>query len=165
MNPPAQMNGRASSMYPKSNPKHEQLLLPPLMALPQLPPSVQHAPPTTPSSGGDVESILKMMTSTMAPLTKIAATPRTEVEVQQPSKQHVYAELPPLFKPPSKPGMSHKPIQIHRSTRTVYKFKNNVSVQIAAPILPICDDVKRVPPLNAPSALFLERDRYVNKPM
>lgn len=56
-------------------------------------------PSTTTSSGGDVSSILKMMTSTYEPLSKIAATPRTEIEDQQPKKQHVYAGLPPLFRP------------------------------------------------------------------
>lgn len=56
---------------------------------------------TEPIEGGrDVESILKMMTSTLEPLTKIAATPRTEIEVQQPNKPYVYANLPPFFKPP-----------------------------------------------------------------
>lgn len=58
--------------------------------------------PSTPTDGGrDVESILKMMTSTLEPLTKIAATPRTEIEDKQPNKSHVYANLPPFFKPPS----------------------------------------------------------------
>lgn len=58
-------------------------------------------PSSLPTEGGrDVESILKMMTSTLEPLTKIAATPRTEIEVQQPNKPYVYANLPPFFKPP-----------------------------------------------------------------
>lgn len=52
--------------------------------------------PTSNDGGKDVESILKMMTSTLEPLTKIAATPRTEIEVQQSNKSHVYA-LPPSF--------------------------------------------------------------------
>ncbi|XP_055308289.1 AF4/FMR2 family member lilli-like isoform X2 [Sitodiplosis mosellana] len=57
--------------------------------------------PSTPTDGGrDVESILKMMTSTLAPLTKIAATPRTEIEDKQPNRSYVYANLPPFFKPP-----------------------------------------------------------------
>lgn len=57
--------------------------------------------PSTPTDGGrDVESILKMMTSTLEPLTKIAATPRTEIEDKQPNKSYVYANLPPFFKPP-----------------------------------------------------------------
>lgn len=132
MNPPSLTNGRGSSIYQKPNPKHEQQSAPlmPLSQLPALPP--QHAPPSTPSGGGDVESILKMMTSFTAPLSKIAATPRTELEVQQPSKQHVYAELPPLFKPPTKP----------------------------APISMACDEVKRLPPMNPPSSqssLFPDR--------
>lgn len=58
--------------------------------------------PSTPTDGGrDVESILKMMTSTLEPLTKIAATPRTEIEDKQPNKSYVYANLPPFFKPPT----------------------------------------------------------------
>lgn len=60
-------------------------------------------PSTTTGSGGDVNSILKMMTSTYEPLSKLAATPRTEIEDQQPKKQHVYAGLPPLFRPASNP--------------------------------------------------------------
>lgn len=53
------------------------------------------------SDGGkDVESILKMMTSTLEPLTKIAATPRTEIDVQTPNKPFVYA-LPPLLRAPA----------------------------------------------------------------
>lgn len=136
MNPPSLTNGRNSSIYQKPNPKHELTApLMPLSQLPTLPP--QHAPPSTPSGGGDVESILKMMTSTMAPLSKIAATPRTELEVQQPSKQHVYAELPPLFKPPTKP----------------------------APISMACDEVKRLPPMNPPSQSSLFPDRVSQPPV
>lgn len=48
--------------------------------------------------GKDVESILKMMTSTLEPLTKIAATPRTDIDVQTPNKSYVYANLPPLLR-------------------------------------------------------------------
>lgn len=48
--------------------------------------------------GRDVESILKLMTSTLEPLTKIAATPRTEIEVHQPNKSHIYANLPPFLR-------------------------------------------------------------------
>lgn len=63
--------------------------------------SNQIEPSSLPTEGGrDVESILKLMTSTLEPLTKIAATPRTEIEVQQPNKPYVYANLPPFFKPP-----------------------------------------------------------------
>lgn len=60
-----------------------------------------HMEPPTPSPDGgkDVESILKFMTSTLEPLTKIAATPRNEIEIQQPNKPYVYANLPPFFKP------------------------------------------------------------------
>lgn len=59
----------------------------------------QMEPPSpSPDGGKDVESILKMMTSTLEPLTKIAATPRTEIEIQQPNKPYVYANLPPFFK-------------------------------------------------------------------
>lgn len=64
-------------------------------------PSSNHAAATSQNDGGrDVESILKMMTSTLEPLTKIAATPRTEVEVQQPNKPYVYAIIPPFLRPP-----------------------------------------------------------------
>lgn len=64
--------------------------------------SNQNEPSSLPTEGGrDVESILKLMTSTLEPLTKIAATPRTEIEVQQPNKPYVYANLPPFFKPPA----------------------------------------------------------------
>lgn len=59
-----------------------------------------------PGSGGDVNSILKMMTSTFEPLSQIAATPRTEIEVQQSNKQHVYAGLSQMF-PPCKCCHSH----------------------------------------------------------
>lgn len=55
-------------------------------------------------SGGDVSDILKMMTASVEPLSKIAATPRTEIEVQQPNKQHIYAGLPPIFRPPTNPS-------------------------------------------------------------
>lgn len=51
--------------------------------------------------GKDVESILKMMTSTLEPLTKIAATPRTDIDVQTPNKPYVYANLPPLLRVPA----------------------------------------------------------------
>lgn len=51
--------------------------------------------------GKDVESILKMMTSTLEPLTKIAATPRTDIDVQTPNKPYVYANLPPLLRAPA----------------------------------------------------------------
>lgn len=64
--------------------------------------SIPNQVETPPTDGGrDVESILKMMTSTLEPLTKIAATPRTEIEDKQPNKSYVYANLPPFFKPPS----------------------------------------------------------------
>lgn len=60
---------------------------------------------TTHSDGGrDVESILKMMTSTLEPLTKIAATPRTEIEVHQPNKSYIYANLPPFSRSTSLNG-------------------------------------------------------------
>lgn len=56
-------------------------------------------PTSSRSDGGkDVESILKMMTSTLEPLTKIAATPRTDIDVQTPNKSYVYANLPPLLR-------------------------------------------------------------------
>lgn len=49
-----------------------------------------------PSEPPNIENILKMMTSSSAlPIIDgIGATPRTEIEVQQPNKSHVYAELP-----------------------------------------------------------------------
>lgn len=54
--------------------------------------------PSNNHGGKDVESILKMMTSTLEPLTKIAATPRTDIDVQTPNKPYVYANLPPLLR-------------------------------------------------------------------
>lgn len=108
MNPPAQINGRTSTLFQKANPKQEQQssMLPPLMSAPIGGP------------GQNVESILKMMTTNyLAPVSKIAATPRTEVAEQQPSKQHVYAELPPLFKPPTKPGT---PMSRHKTRNTEF---------------------------------------------
>lgn len=53
-------------------------------------------PPASPYTGQKIENILKMMTSTAAlPIIGgIGATPRTEIEDQQPNKSHVYAELP-----------------------------------------------------------------------
>lgn len=65
-------------------------------------------PNATPNSavGGDIQHILNYMKFELstAPLTKIAATPRTEIEAPQTNKKHVYAELPPHgFKPPMKP--------------------------------------------------------------
>lgn len=58
--------------------------------------------PSSHNDGGkDVESILKMMTSTLEPLTKIAATPRTDIDVQTPNKPYVYANLPPLLRVPA----------------------------------------------------------------
>lgn len=66
----------------------------------KLPPTEPLEPPASPfpNAGGDIENILKLMTSsTMTPLSKIGATPRTEIEVQQPNKAHVYAELPPPY--------------------------------------------------------------------
>lgn len=58
------------------------------------------APSSTPTGAGEnVENILRMMkTSFVEPLSKIAATPRTELDVQTPNKNHVYAGLPPLFR-------------------------------------------------------------------
>lgn len=71
-------------------------------------PKKMEPPSTSTNDGGkDVESILKMMTSALEPLTKIAATPRTEIEVQQ-NKSHVYANLPPpFFKAPTKNTSKH----------------------------------------------------------
>lgn len=65
-------------------------------------------------SGGDVNSILKMMTSTYAfePLSKIAATPRTEIDVQQPNKQHIYAGLPPMMDSLSRRKYCHMNIEL-----------------------------------------------------
>lgn len=64
--------------------------------------SISSEKTTTPTDGGkDVESILKMMTSTLEPLTEIAATPRTEIEVHHPNKPHIYPSLPPFIKPPT----------------------------------------------------------------
>lgn len=68
-----------------------------------VPPNHQQ-PPATPTSGKDVEIILKMMTSTVDPLSQIAATPRNEIIEMHPQRQHKYLnDLPPLFKPPIKP--------------------------------------------------------------
>lgn len=96
-----------SSLFSKPTklPPHDQLdPMQSLMPMPELP-SMAQPMPETPTK---VEEILKMMTKQLVegpPLSKIAATPRTEIEVQTPNKKHVYAELPPslLFKPPMKP--------------------------------------------------------------
>lgn len=67
--------------------------------------SIKTEQSTTHSDGGrDVESILKMMTSTLEPLTKIAATPRTEIEIHQPNKSYIYANLPPFSRSTSHNG-------------------------------------------------------------
>lgn len=108
-------NGRSaptnpSSLFSKPTklPPHDQLdPMQSLMPMPELPSMAQ--PPETPTK---VEEILKMMTKQLVegpPLSKIAATPRTEIEVQQPNKKHVYAELPSLFKPPLKPRKCRPP--------------------------------------------------------
>lgn len=49
-----------------------------------------------------VDSILKMMTSTVNPLSEIAPTPRTETVEHHPIRAHKYIGLPPSFgQPPS----------------------------------------------------------------
>lgn len=124
----ASANSNPSSLFSKPTklPPNDQLEpLQSLMPMPQLPSLTQ--PPATPTSavGGDIESILKIMTSSLAPLSKIAATPRTEVEVQQPNKQHVYAELPPsLFKPPMKPRKFYllNSLSLSRSLNCLFAF-------------------------------------------
>lgn len=71
---------------------------PPSHHLNQLPP-----PPTIRSSTASnvgpshIDSILKMMTSKVDPLSAIAATPRTEVIEHHPVRAHKYIGLPPLF--------------------------------------------------------------------
>lgn len=129
-------NGRSSSTAPTTTttnpsslfskptklPPHDQLE--PLQSLmPESPGLMQ--PPETPTK---VEEILKMMTKQLVgpPLSKIAATPRTEIEVQQPNKKHVYAELPPqLFKPPMKPRKSrHTHTHYYLFCRTRAHFDN-----------------------------------------
>lgn len=101
MAPPPITNGRLSS-FVKPKIIHEPQ--PPLQQLqPMAPPPVVNSAAATPSSGGDVEIILKMMTSMVDPLSKIAATPRTDLAEVQPQKQHKYVELPPLYKPTTKP--------------------------------------------------------------
>lgn len=75
---------------------HDQLQLQSQPKARAVPSHLELKPPAG-DGGKDVESILKMMTSTLEPLTKIAATPRTEIEVQQPKKAYVYANLPPPF--------------------------------------------------------------------
>lgn len=102
---------------------HDQLdPLQSLMPMPELPNLAQ--PPETPTK---VEEILKMMTKQLVegpPLSKIAATPRTEIEVQQPNKKHVYAELPPsMFKPPLRPR------KFHRSDGLLYIYIHMCSIQ------------------------------------
>lgn len=82
----------------KIPPHHEQSHL----KLRSVPNQCLSEPQSTPTDGNrDVESILKLMTSTLEPLTKIAATPRTEIEVQQPNKPYVYANLPPFLRIPT----------------------------------------------------------------
>lgn len=66
-------------------------------------PISNHVAPPTPTGTGqnEVEDILKMMKTTFVePLSKLAATPRVELEVQQPSKNHIYATGLPMFRGP-----------------------------------------------------------------
>lgn len=65
-------------------------------------PISNHVAPSTPSGTGEnIEDILKIMKSTFVePLSKLAATPRVELEVQQPSKNHIYATGLPIFRNP-----------------------------------------------------------------
>lgn len=80
-------------------------------------PNKQLPPPPTiqkPSLGGgniggsmmppSVDSILKMMTSTVDPLGQIAPTPRTDVVEQHPTRplKYMAMSLPPLFRKPGK---------------------------------------------------------------
>lgn len=84
-------NGRVPSFTKPTKSGHE--------AIP-----INHPPPTPPpSTPKDVESILKMMTSTVDPLSQIAATPRNEIIEMVSQRQHKYVDLPPLFKPEFKP--------------------------------------------------------------
>lgn len=87
-NPPALTNGRVPTFAKPAKPEHQPNIL---------------APSTPSSGGGDIDRILKMMTSLVDPLSGIAATPRNEIAELHPPKQHKYAEMPPLFKPPIKP--------------------------------------------------------------
>lgn len=63
-------------------------------------PITNHVAPSTPTGTNDVEDILKMMKTFSEPLSKLAATPRVELEVQQPSKNHIYATGLPIFRGP-----------------------------------------------------------------
>lgn len=66
-------------------------------------PILNHVAPSTPTgvgTGENVEDILKMMKTFSEPLSKLAATPRVELEVQQPSKNHIYATGLPIFRGP-----------------------------------------------------------------
>lgn len=99
MAPPMSSNvPNSSSLFPKpfKVPTHHD------KSHPVVRPISNHIAPSTPTETGEnVENILKMMTSTLSvePLSKIAATPRNELEVQQPSRNHIYATgLPPMFR-------------------------------------------------------------------
>lgn len=89
--------------------------------------------PDTPTGGAeDIESILKMMkSSVMTPLDKIAATPRTEMEVQQPNKPLVYAGLPglpPLFRQPQNPRkLTHFGLFDNMLRRLAYRMPYDLS--------------------------------------
>lgn len=80
--------------------------------------------------GKDVESILKMMTSTCEPLTKIAATPRTDIDVQTPKKPHVYANLPPLLRDPTNDCTNSKYKFIGIPKNTIAFFKEQLKKKL-----------------------------------
>lgn len=173
-------NGRSSSSANPSSLFSKPSKLPPqdqldplqsLMPMPELPSMGQ--PPETPTK---VEEILKMMTKQLVegpPLSKIAATPRTEIEVQQPNKKHVYAELPPsLFKPPMKPRKLHCAHSVFilfysydfpplfESVLLIFSVRFFRLFYNLAPLLaPISDEIKKLPPFN-PNNSFPERERH-----
>lgn len=97
-------NGRIGSFVqpnkPDAHPMHQSNLLPPPPTIhkPSMLNSMSMMPPS-------VDSILKMMTSTVDPLSAIAPTPRTDVVEHHPAKAPKYIGFPPLFSQP--PCKSH----------------------------------------------------------
>lgn len=116
MAPPMSTNvPNSSSLFPKpfKVPVHQD------KAHPVPRPITNHIEPITPSveTGDNVESILKLMTAPLgvAPLEEIAATPRTELEVQHSNKKHVYAM-------PGLPTMSRAFLNQRKSISVIYSF-------------------------------------------
>lgn len=112
-------NGRVPSFTKPTKSSHEAI------------PGNHPPPPPPPSTPKDVESILKMMTSTVDPLSQIAATPRNEIIEMHSQRQHKYVDFPPLFKPEFKPPIKPCMCQFN-TTKTNRNYLTIIILLVAA---------------------------------